>query len=78
MIETLFEFLRKPLTLLDIKLNSELITKVRIVIVEISGFCTSLSWDFMLDINYDPLMMSQKEAPRKHPGVFPRKVAYLV
>ena len=26
----------------------------------------------------DPLMMSQKEAPRKHPLVLPRKVACLV
>ena len=30
------------------------------------------------NIHYDPLMMSQKEAPRKHPCVLPRKVAYLV
>ena len=30
-----------------------------------------------MNIHYDPLMMSQKEAPRKHP-VLSRKVAYLV
>ena len=29
-------------------------------------------------IHYDPLMMSQKEAPRKHPWVLPRKVAKMV
>ena len=29
-------------------------------------------------IHDDPLMMSQKEAPRKHPCVLPRKVVYLV
>ena len=29
-------------------------------------------------VHYDPLMMSQKEAPTKHPWVLPRKVAYLV
>ena len=29
-------------------------------------------------IHYDPLMMSQKEAPRKHQWVLPIKVAYLV
>ena len=29
-------------------------------------------------IQYDPLMMSQKEAPRKHPWVLSRKVAKMV
>ena len=29
-------------------------------------------------IHYDPLMMSQKEAPRKHPWVLPRKVGKMV
>ena len=29
-------------------------------------------------IHYDPLVMSKKEAPRKHPLVLTRKVAYLV
>ena len=45
------------------------------------------SWDIMepgnkynihYTLDYDPLMMSQKEAPRKHPLVLSRKVAYLV
>ena len=31
-----------------------------------------------LNIHYDPLMMSQKEAPRKHPWVLARKVAKMV
>ena len=38
----------------------------------------SSPWILIEDIHYDPLMMSQKEAPRKHPWVLPRKVAYLV
>ena len=29
-------------------------------------------------IQYDPLMMQQKEARRKHPCVLPKKVAFLV
>ena len=29
-------------------------------------------------VHYDPLMMSQKEAPKKHPWVLPRKVAIMV
>ena len=29
-------------------------------------------------VHYGPLMMSQKEAPRKHPWALPRKVVYLV
>ena len=29
-------------------------------------------------IHYDPLMMQQKEARRKHPCVLPKKVAFLV
>ena len=29
-------------------------------------------------IHYDPIMMSQKESPRNHPGVLPKNVACLV
>ena len=29
-------------------------------------------------IHYDPLMMSQKDSPRNHPWVLPKKVASLV
>jgi hypothetical protein len=34
------------------------------------------AWSF--EIHYDPLMRSQKEAPRKHPWVLSRKVAKMV
>ena len=36
--------------------------------------CTS----FLTDIHYALLMMSQKESPRNHPWVIPKKVACLV
>ena len=37
-----------------------------------------LHLNIFLDIQYDPLMMQQKEARRKHPCVLPKKVAFLV
>jgi hypothetical protein len=38
----------------------------------------SVSPSYFYRIHYDPLIMSQKEAPRKHPWVLLRKVAYSV
>ena len=32
----------------------------------------------LVEIHYDPLMMQQKEARRKHPWVLPKKVAFLL
>ena len=45
-----------------------------------SAFFMSHICDFIqtLDIHYALLMTSQKESPRNHPWVLPRKVAYLV
>ena len=34
--------------------------------------------NYVKNIHYDPLMMQQKEARRKHPCVLPKKVACLV
>ena len=38
------------------------------------------SWHFKVTklIHFDPLMVSRKEAPRKHPWVLPRKAAKMV
>ena len=33
---------------------------------------------FLLYVHYDPLMMQQKEARRKHTCVLPKKVAFMV
>ena len=33
---------------------------------------------YLFHIQYDPLMMQQKEARRKHTCVLPKKVAFLV
>ena len=41
------------------------------------GFLSSSSY-YIYHVHYDPLMMSQKEAPRKHPSMLPRKVANMV
>ena len=41
-------------------------------------FILPIYFPFLLDIYYDPLMMSQKESPRKHTWVLPRKVAKMI
>ena len=43
---------------------------------EEKSFMVSYIFDFY--IHYDPLMMQQKEARRKHSWVLPKKVAFLV